>query len=71
MLTLDGVSLKFAATGAVTAKLGTYSCSPVLIPVDVAGGYRLFLYFPPKANKFNGYTAEVLLVWDGAKFTED
>ena len=70
LLTPDGVSLKFAATGAVTAKFGTYSCSSVLIPDDGEGHYyRLFLYFPPKAGKFDGYTAEVSLVWDGEKFT--
>ena len=69
LLTPDGVSLKFAATGAVTAKLGTYSCSSVLIPVDVDGSYQLFLYFPPKVGKFDGYAMEVSLVWDGENFT--
>ena len=65
----DSISLKFAATGAVTAKLGTYSCSSVLIPVDVDGSYQLFLYFPPKVGKFDGYAMEVSLVWDGENFT--
>ena len=31
--------------------------------------FTLFLYFPPKAGKFEGYTAEVPLVWDGANFS--
>ena len=30
--------------------------------------YALFLYFAPKANKFDGYSAEVHLEWDGSKF---
>ena len=62
------ISLKFAATGAVTAKYGAYSCSSVLIPVAV-GRYSTFLYFPPKAGKFDGYGAEVPLVWNGVDFT--
>ena len=66
----DSMTLKFAATGAVTAKFGTYSCSSVLIPDDGEGHYyRLFLYFPPKSGKFDGYTAEVPLVWDGSQFS--
>ena len=66
----DSISLKFAATGAVTAKYGTYSCSSVLIPQgENENGYTVYLYFPPKAGKFEGYTAEVPLVWDGANFS--
>ena len=43
------------------------SCSSVLIP---AGGsaYTVYLYFPPKARKFEGYADEIQLVWDGAAF---
>ena len=69
----DAVTLKFASSGAVTAKLGSYSCSSVLIPTvsDNAldtSHYALFLYFAPKANKFDGYSAEVRLEWDGSTF---
>lgn len=31
--------------------------------------FALFLYFPPKAGKFEGYGAEIPLVWDGAAFS--
>ena len=70
----DAVTLKFASSGSVTAKLGSYSCSSVLIPVasDDAlstSRYALFLYFAPKANKFDGYSAEVRLEWDGSAFS--
>jgi hypothetical protein len=74
------LTLKFAASGAATAscKFTTYdakgkpvvysaSCSSPLVPLP-AGGYRLFLYFPPKAGKFDGYSAAVDLGWDGADF---
>ena len=70
---LDGgaVTLKFASSGAVTAKgvFGKYSasCSSVLIPQD-DGEFVVFLYFPPKAGKFEGYAGIVRLVWDGAAF---
>ena len=30
--------------------------------------FALFLYFPPKAGKFEGYADEVSLVWDGTAF---
>ena len=65
LTTEDGVTLKFSASGAVTAKYGTYSCSTTLIPV---GGdlYEAFVYFPPKEGKFDGYCAAVQLVFDGA-----
>ena len=80
----DSISLKFASSGAVTASgkfvtgqnargqdvVYSASCSSVLSP---QGGddYTVYLYFPPKAGKFDGYTAEVSLVWDGdgEKFT--
>ena len=77
------ITLKFAASGAVTAsgkfvtgqdakgKDVVYSaiCSAVLVPeADAAGAgrppYRVFLYFPPKAGKFDGYALELQLVWD-------
>lgn len=65
------VLLTVGANGAVTAK-GTFvtgfdekkqkditysaSCSTVLIPTAKAGWYRVCLYFPPKAGKFDGFT---------------
>lgn len=74
------VLLKFASSGAVTAK-GTFvvgyndkakrdvtysaSCSSVLIPLD-ASQYFLYLYFPKKDGKFDVYAAEVSLVWNAA-----
>ena len=66
----DGVTLKFSATGTVTAKCGERSCSSVLIPVASPStlNYQLYLYFPPKSGEFEGYAAEVELVWDGAAF---
>ena len=65
--TPDNVALKFAASGSVTAKCLSYSCTSALIPVD--GHYVLYLYFPPKDGKFDGYTAEVPLEWDGKEFS--
>ena len=52
------------------------SCSSVLVPeADAAGAgrppYRIFLYFPPKAGKFEGYADEIPLVWDRAEFSMD
>ena len=82
------ITLKFAASGAVTASgkfvtgqdakgkdvVYSASCSSVLVPeADAAGAgrppYRIFLYFPPKSGKFEGYADEVSLVWDGVGFT--
>ena len=82
------ITLKFAASGAVTASgkfvtgqdargrdvVHSASCSSVLVPVaDSAGAgrppYRIFLYFPPKAGKFDGYSAVVPLAWDGKVFS--
>ena len=76
------ISLKFASSGAVTAsgkfvtgkdargKDVVYSanCSAVLIP---AGGnaYTVYLHFPLKTGKFEGYAAEISLVWDGTAFS--
>ena len=65
--TAAGVSLKFAASGAVTAKYGGYSCSTVLIPVE-GNEYEVFVYFPPK-GAFAGYGAVVPLVWNGESFS--
>ncbi len=31
--------------------------------------YQVFLYFPPKAGKFDGYGTAISLVWNGATFT--
>ena len=78
--TLD---FKFANTGAVTAsgkfvtgkdakgKDVVYSatCTSVLIPLEDEAGYAAFLYFPPKAGKFDGYADEASLEWDGAGFS--
>ena len=36
---------------------------------DGAVRVRAFIYFPPKAGKFEGYGAEIPLVWDGAAFS--
>ena len=52
------------------------SCSSVLVPeADAAGAgrppYRVFLYFPPKAGKFDGYADEIPLVWDVTEFSMD
>ena len=78
----DSVSLKFAASGAVAAsgkfvtgqnaKTGkdiVYSakCSTVLIPTG-DGVYGVFLCFPPKAGKFDGFAISVPLAWDGKSF---
>ena len=65
--TPDGVTLKFASSGAVTAKLGSYSCSSVLVPCG-GGSFATFVYFPPKSGKFDGYAAEIPLLWDGEAF---
>ena len=64
------VVLTVGASGAVTAK-GTFvtgfdekkqkditysaTCSTVLIPTAEAGLYRVYLYFPPKSGKFDGF----------------
>ena len=81
--TTDGVSIKFAAAGAITAK-GVFttgvdektnkpivysgSCSSVLIP-EGGNQYVAFVYFPPVAKKFGGYAAAIRLVWDGSSFS--
>jgi hypothetical protein len=54
------VLLTIGSNGAVAAK-GTFgyysaSCSTVLIPTAEVGLYRVYLYFPPKAGKFDGFT---------------
>ncbi len=78
------VTLKFASNGAVKAsgkfitgvneKTGkdivySASCSSVLIPRTDGDGYSLYLYFPPKAGKFDGCAFAVELDWDGADFS--
>ena len=54
------VLLTVGASGAVTAKgtFGSYSasCSTVLIPTEEADQYKVYLYFPPKTGKFNGFS---------------
>ena len=53
------VQLTIGSSGAVTAKgtFGSYSasCSTVLIPTAEVGRYRVYLYFPPKSGKFDGF----------------
>ena len=72
------MTLKFAASGAVTANgkfvtgqdakgtdlVYSASCSAVLIPCG-ENIYTVYLYVPPKSGKFDGYSAEVELTWDG------
>ena len=86
----DGVvTLKFASSGAVTARgrfvtglnertgndiVYSASCSTVLIPdaTDETGNrYFLHLYFPPRAGKFDGFSATATLDWDGEAFSLD
>ena len=65
------VLLTVGSSGAVTAKgsfvtgfdekkqkdiIYSASCSTVLIPTAEAGQYRVYLYFPPKTGKFDGFT---------------
>ena len=85
----DGiVTLKFAASGAVTARgrfvtgvdsrgndvIYSASCSSVLIPDETDGdslsanNYSLYIYFPPKKDKFEGFSANLSLVWNGESF---
>ena len=40
----------------------------MLIPSD-KNTYTVYLYFPPKAGKFDGYSTEVTLTWDGTAFS--
>lgn len=73
---------KFVTGKDATGKDIVYSasCSSVLIP-DLEGGngtdslptayYSLYLYFPRKEGKFNGYSALVQLKWDGMGFEAD
>ena len=84
-LPVDEVSLKFASSGAVTAK-GVFvtgynearkrditysaSCSTVLIPMPQSPQpFHAFIYFAPKAGKFDGYCDRLRLNWDGAEFS--
>ena len=87
------ITLKFAATGAVTASgkfvtgqdangrdiVYSATCSSVLIPdgdgvlgapaLPDALDFRAFLYFAPKAGKFDGFGDEIPFVWDGGDFS--
>ena len=69
-VSIGEVVLTVGASGAVTAKGAfvtgfdekkqkdiTYSasCSTVLIPTAEAGLYRVYLYFPPKSGRFDGF----------------
>ncbi|MBR6733909.1 MAG: putative Ig domain-containing protein [Kiritimatiellae bacterium] len=78
------VTLKFAASGAVTASgkfvtgkdargrdvVHSATCSSVLIPDEdgAPAAYRVHIYFPPKAGKFEGHAADIPLVWNGDAF---
>ena len=62
-LPVGGIELKFAASGAVTAKYGTCSCSTTLIP-EGDGTFRVFCYFVPRGEAASG--AEIPLEWDAA-----
>ena len=78
--TLD---LKFASSGTVTASgkfvtgqdkngkdIGySATCSSVLVPDtdNTYGNYSVFLYFPPKDGKFDGYAVKVPLAWNEAE----
>lgn len=80
----DGVKLKFAASGAVTAsakfavtnpqthKETTHSasCSSVLVPdAEDETLYHVYVAFPPKtANGFAGYGAALAIRWTGDAF---
>jgi len=82
VLTLGTLTLKFDASGVVKTsakfvtgqdakgKDVTYSatCSSALIPKTDGTELSVTLYFPPKTGKFEGYAAEIPLVWDGSKF---
>ena len=50
------------------------SCSTVLIPMEVdaagIGSYAVYLYFPPKTGKFDGYVERVVLHWNGAALVQ-
>ena len=81
-LPIDGVTLKFASSGAVTAKgafvigksaqgkdvVYSSTCSSALVARGGAS-YSVFVYFPPKAGKFDGLAAEVPLLWGGENFS--
>ena len=71
--TSDGDVLKVAASGAVSAKFGSQSCSSVLIPMDdlvdsQTSAFSAFLYYSPK-NGAKARAAEVSLTWDGSAFS--
>jgi hypothetical protein len=50
------------------------TCSSVLIPDETdedslsANSYSLYIYFPPKKDKFGGFSANLSLVWNGESF---
>ena len=68
LTTESGVTLKFAASGAVTAKYLAHSCSTILIPSG-DDTYSVFVYFPPKTG-MTGYADEITVVWNGSFFEE-
>lgn len=53
-------------TGA--AKPYKASAKGTLVPYG-ADQFCLFLYYPPKKNKFDGYAVKLVLQWDGREFT--
>ena len=59
------VLLTVGANGAVKAK-GTFdgysaSCSTVLIPTETKNEYLVYVYFPPKAGKFDGFSSSYVI----------
>ncbi|MBR4259817.1 MAG: putative Ig domain-containing protein, partial [Kiritimatiellae bacterium] len=44
------------------------ACAPAL---PDALDFRVFLYFAPKAGKFDGFADEIPLIWDGAGFSPE
>lgn len=72
------LTAKVGSSGAVTVK-GEFnvgaakpykkSAKGTLVPYG-ADRFGLFLYYPPKANKFNGYAVQFVLQWDGREFKE-
>jgi uncharacterized repeat protein (TIGR02543 family) len=73
--TAASIALKFASSGAVTAKgtLSGYkaSGSATIIPYELVGtdgsfNALVYVYFPPKAGKFNGYIECKEIRWNAS-----
>ena len=63
------VTVKFGASGAVTAKCLGRSCTATLVP-DAADPsfYSAYFYFPPKAGEDLGFAVWADMQWDGVEF---